>query len=186
MLIKILEKVGVERKHIKPFLIFLAGITAASVFLIATPFFSTIGPVVLTVLFGFIFCLLWFVAGYVVFRSLLTASVGLSLIIFIGQSYCQLSLDKQVADDQLMTLIGFGFIYVIAQFGRSLFKEIFGDKQAKEEWRQKGMIAVFKEINQDKHSWLVLVIYGALVSLFVWQVFSVIDPIIHNLCVYTK
>jgi hypothetical protein len=181
---KLLEKLGVERKDIKPFLFFAVGVAIVSAILINAPIFNTIGPVVLVIVFGIFFSILWFVAGYVVFRSLLAASVGLSLIIFIGQSYCALPVNEQVANTSLMTLIGFGFIYVVAQFGYSLFRELFGDKRAKEEWRQKGIIGVFKEINHNKHSWMVLVTYGLLVSLFVWQIYSVIKPIIDGLCVY--
>jgi len=181
---KLLDKLGVQKKDFKPFFVFVVGVAVLSTVLITTPFFATIGPVVLIIVFGIFFSVLWFVAGYVVFRSLLSASVGLSLIIFIGQSYCALPASEQVANTSLMTLIGFGFIYVIAQFGYSLFRELFGDKRAKEEWRQKGIVGVFKEINQNKHSWLVLVTYAPLVSLFIWQIFSVIKPIIDGLCIY--
>ena len=83
-----------------------------------------------------------------------------------------------------MILVGFGFIYVVTQFIRSLFRELFGDKRIEDGWKRKGMIGIFKEINHGKHSWMVLVIYGLLVSLFVWQIYNVINPIIHNLCVY--
>jgi len=43
---------------------------------------------------------------------------------------------------------------------------------------------LFKEANSNKHSWFILLIYGLWVSLFVWQIYSVINPIIHGLCVY--
>jgi len=183
-LIRLLEKFGIEKKNLKQFLIFVVGIFIALIILINTHFFSTIGPIILVVLFGIFFTFLWFVAGYAVFRSLLVASVGLSFIIFIGQSYCALPINDQVADSSLMTLIGFGFIYVITQFGRSLYKELFGDRQAKEEWRQKGIVKLFKEANHNKHSWFILLIYGLWISLFVWQIYSVINPVIHGLCVY--
>lgn len=183
-LLNFLERSGLERKNIKPFLIFLIGVVVVSIILITTPFFTTIGPVVLVVVFSVFLLILWAVAGYTVFRSLLATSVGLSLIIFIGQSYCALPVSEQVSNTSLMTLMGFGFIYVMAQFGRSLYKELFGDKEAREEWRKKGLIAIFKEINKNKHSWLILITYGLLVSLFVWQIYSVINPIIHGLCVY--
>lgn len=179
-----MERIGVERKNIKPFLIFLIGVIVLSIILITTPFFTTIGPVVLVVVFSIFLLILWAIAGYTVFRSLLATSVGLSLIIFIGQSYCALPISEQIANASLMTLMGFGFIYVMAQFARSLYKELFGDKQAREEWRKKGLITIFKEINQNKHSWLILITYGLLVSLFLWQIYSVINPIIHGLCVY--
>lgn len=181
---KFLERVGVDRKNIRPFIIFVIGVTVVSVIFITTPLFATIGPTVLIIVLGIFVTTLWFVAGYTVFRSFLVAGVGLSLIIFIGQSYCALPISKQVANTSLMTLMGFGFIYVVAQFGRSLYRELFGDKQAREEWRKKGLVTVFKEINNNKHSWLILITYGLLVSLFVWQIYSVIYPIIHGLCVY--
>lgn len=183
-LVGLLEKLGIERKNLKQFSIFVVGVSIASAILVNTAFFASVGPTLLIIVFGAFFSLLWFVAGYAVFRSLLVASVGLSFIIFIGQSYCALPVSEQVANSSLMTLIGFGFIYVVAQFARSLYRELFGDKQAKEEWRQKGMINVFKEKNQNKHSWLILLVYGSLVSLFVWQIYSVIKPIIDGLCVY--
>lgn len=178
-----LEKMDIERKNLRTFLIFLLAVVIATFLLVSTQFLSAVTPILFVVVFGTLFSVLWFVAGYAVFRSLLVASVGLSFIIFIGQSYCAPEVAK-VANDSVMTLIGFGFLYVVTQFVRSLYKELFGDKQAKEEWRQKGMIPLFKEINGGKHSWLVLVTYGALVSLFVWQVYSVIKPIIDGLCVY--
>jgi len=183
-ILKLLERVGVERRDLTAFSVFVLGVIIVSAIFVATPFFATIGPIVLTIIFGIVFTLLWFMAGYVVFRSFLVASVGLSFIIFIGQSYCAIPLDRHVADSSLMALIGFGFIYVAAQFGRSLYRELFGDKQAKEEWRKKGMTGLFKDANRNEHSWLILVIYGLLISLFVWQIYSVIKPIIDNLCIY--
>jgi hypothetical protein len=181
---KLIERIGVDKKNIKPFLIFLVGIIVVSIFLVNTSFLSTVGPVMFTLVFGFFVLALSVMAGYAVFRSLLTASIGLSLIIFIGDEYCHLPVGQQVANNSLMTLIGIGFAYVVVQFIYSLFKEFFGDKEAKDEWRRKGIIAVFKEMNGNKHSWLVLVIYGLLIALFVSQIYNVINPIIHGLCVY--
>lgn len=178
------EKIGIEKKNQKTFLIFLVAVTLATFFLVNTQFLSAVTPVMFVVVFGIFFSILWFTAGYTIFRSLLVASVGLSFILFIGQSYCALPEIDRVANGSLMTLVGFGFIYVGVQFIRSLYKELFGDKQSKEEWRQKGMIPLFKEINNNKHSWVVLLTYGALVSLFIWQIYSVIKPIIDGLCVY--
>jgi hypothetical protein len=178
------EKTGIERKNQKTFLLFLVAVALATFFLINTQFLSAVTPVMFVVVFGIFFSALWFVAGYSVFRSLLVASVGLSFILFIGQSYCALPEVDRVANDSLMTLVGFGFIYIGVQFVQSLYKELFGDKQAKEEWRQKGMIPLFKEMNGNKHSWLVLLTYGALISLFIWQIYSVIKPIIDGLCIY--
>jgi hypothetical protein len=179
-----MERMGVEKKNIKPFLIVLAVFIVASIFLINTSFLSTVGPLMFTIVLGFFVLALSVMAGYAVFRSLLVASVGLSLIIFIGDEYCHLPVGQQVANNSLMTLIGIGFAYVTVQFLYSLFKELFGDKEAMSEWKVKGVIAVFKEMSGNKHSWLVLVIYGLLIALFVSHIYNVINPIIHGLCVY--
>lgn len=180
----LVEKFGVDRKYLKQFIVFLVIVSVAIFFLIQSGILSKVGPIVFIVIFGVFFIILWFVAGYTVFRALLVASVGLGFIIFIGQSYCELSASERTANNSLMILIGFGFIYVATQFIRSLYKELFGDKGAKEEWRQKGMIPLFKEINGGSHHWLVLIVYGGLVCLFVWQVYNVVNPIIRGLCVY--
>lgn len=182
----LLEKMGVQRKDLRLFAVFMIGVMLVSWFLINSPLFASISSVVLIGLFAILFTVLWFVAGYAVFRSLLGASVGLSLIIFIGQSYCMLPEEHRTANDSLMALIGFGFIYVTAQFVLSLYRELFGDKRANEEWRQKGMVRIFKEINDNEHSWFVLITYGLLICLFVWQIYSVVKPIIDGLCVYNK
>ncbi len=180
----IFEKMRIERKYLKTFLLFLFGITVAIFFLVSTQALFVIAPIILVTLFTLFFSVLWFTAGYAVFRSLMVASVGLSFIVFIAQSYCELSEIYRTANDSLVTLLSFGFIYVGAQFLRSLYKELFGDIEAKEVWRQKGMIYLFKEINQQTHSWLILVTYGAIISLFIWQIYSVVKPIIKALCVF--
>ena len=179
----LLKNKGVNKSDLRKFLLFIIGIIIVSSVLIFTPFFSKIGPIVFIISFSILFSVLWFVAGYAVFRSLLVASIGLSFIIFIGQSYCAPNV-AHVANDSLKTLIGFGIIYTCAQFCRNLYCELFGYKKSKEEWKQKGIIEIFKEANQGKHSWLILVIYIPLVSLFIWQIYRVIVPIINSLCVY--
>jgi len=179
----LLKSKGVNNTDLKKFFGFIAGVVVFSVILIFTPFFSTIGPVVIMIIFGIFFIIMWFMAGFVVFRSLLVASVGLSLIIFIGQAYCAPDV-AHIANDSLKTLIGFGFIYVITQFFMNLYRELFGDKNSDSESKRKGTIIILKEINQGKHSWFILIIFILLISLFVWQIYRVITPIIQGLCIY--
>lgn len=180
----LLKRINLDKKNIKPFLIFLVVAIVLFVLFVATPFLSTIGPILFTIIFGFFLLFISVIAGYAVFRSLLAASIGLSLIIFIGQSYCSLPINEQVANTSLVTLISIGFIYVSVQFIYSLYKELFGDKEAKEEWRRNGIITLFKEANSNKHSWFALFIYALFIALFISQIYSVINPIIHGLCVY--
>lgn len=170
---------GINRADLGKFLVVIGGVAVFLAVIIFTPIGSKIGPIVAAVAFAILFIILWSIAGFVVFRSLLAASIGLSLVIFIGQSYCA-STVVHSANESLKALLGFGLIYVIVQFGINLYKDLFGEKDSREKWRQKGTIAIFKEINKGKHSWLVLAIYIPLVSLFVWQISQVINPIIQS------
>lgn len=171
---------GMDRVYIKKFLIVSVGVITAAVIFSRIP---SLTYIVAIILFGILFTVLWFFAGYAVFRSLLVASVSLSFIIFIGQSYCSNEV-VHTANDSVMAVIGFGFIYTIAQFFRNLYKELFGDTEAKEKWRQKGIIPTMKDINNGKHSKLALSLYVLLVGLFISQIYQAVNPIIKGLCIY--
>jgi 4-hydroxybenzoate polyprenyltransferase len=171
---------GIKKADIKKFLLVALFVLA---FIIVFNQFPSLSGIVAITLFGILFMVLWFLAGYTVFRSLLVASVSLSFIIFIGQSYCSTDVVHST-NDSVKALIGFGFIYTLAQFLKNLYKELFGDAEAKEKWRQKGIISIMKEINEGKHSWLVLTVYILLIALFMSQIYQVVNPIIKGLCVY--
>lgn len=134
-------------------------------------------------LLSVIFVILWILAGILVFRSLITASVGLSFIIFLGQSYCSSSVLK-TANDSLKVLISFGLAYVSVQFLFNLYKDLLGDKKSPEEWRQSGVLNLMMEPELKASSWIFVSSYLILLALFISQVYSVVSPIIKALCIY--
>lgn len=126
----------------------------------------------------------WLMAALAVFRSLLIVGAGLSLLLYVAQEYCALPLQERIADDSLQSLIGLGIIFMLAIFAFRLYRELFGDQEAKNEFHQKGALKVFRESNQGKDPWFVLLLYALFIGLILSQVFQVLYPIFSNLCVY--
>src|SRR5690606_5348021 len=76
--------------------------------LAATYWSEYITPVVLGLLFvGLLIATLvtWLMAALAVFRSLLIVGAGLSLLLYIAQEYCALSIQERLADESLQSLI---------------------------------------------------------------------------------
>jgi hypothetical protein len=126
----------------------------------------------------------WLMAALAVFRSLLIVGAGLSLLLYVAQEYCALPIQERIADDSLQSLIGIGIIFMLAIFAFRLYKELFGDLEAKNEFHQKGALKVFRESNKGKDPWFILLLYALFLGLILSQVFQVLYPIFSNLCVY--
>lgn len=127
----------------------------------------------------------WLMAALAVFRSLLIVGAGLSLLLYVAQEYCALPIQERLADDSLQSLIGIGIIFMLAIFAFRLYRELFGDQEAKNEFHQKGALKVFRESNQGKDPWFILLLYALFIGLILSQVFQVLYPIFSNLCVYS-
>ena len=183
---ELFRRLEFKKENLIPFLIFI-GITIA-VFVVGVTFnikITTVALTIIFILFSFLTLFTWLMAGLAVFRALFVVGAGLSLVIFIGQSFCDVPVKFHTADSSLMNIIGFGLLYVGGLFIVSLYKELYGDKEAKSDSRQKGMIKLFKDMNGGKNPWLILVLYALFLGLFLWQLYQVINPIIDNLCVYS-
>lgn len=120
--------------------------------------------------------LLWLKAGKTVFDSLVevsgTAGVIISVTIFLTKSYCELPIEAQTATESLKSLYTFGLIYGTYIFGKSLYH------------KTKNEIGIFREANRESNPRLILFLYVLLVLLFLWQLYAVLNPIIHNLCIF--
>jgi|SRR3989344_381088 len=131
---------------------------------------------IFVIVFGLFILILWVKAGSSIFKTFIelsgTAGIVISVTIFIVQQYCALPLEKQVSTGSLVNLYAFGLIYSLYLFVSAFTKQIKRD------------ISEFKETNNNKHSWLILVVYLGLVLLFLWQFYAVINPIVTNLCIY--
>lgn len=147
-----------------------------------------LAPIVFTlllILLIIITLMAWFMAAVAVFRSLLIVGAGLSLLLFISIEYCNLPLHERIADDALMSLIGISVIFIVSIFSYRLYRELFGNPDAKNEFDQKGALMIFREANQGKDPKLFLILYALFVGLIVSQVYQVLFPVFSNLCVYS-
>lgn len=117
---------------------------------------------------------LLFIAGKVVFKALFVVSAGLSLMIFLAQSYCDLPVSAHTADSALKFLFGFGLVYIGYLFLESLQVELAGG---------------FKELkdpNGDEKllAWVAMILFTAFIAFFVWELYRVMNPLVSNLCIY--
>ncbi|HCC05165.1 TPA: hypothetical protein DEP58_02560 [Patescibacteria group bacterium] len=143
---------------------------------ILSQFFPTFPFIFFFVVFSVLLALLWFLAGKVVFDSLVeiagTAGVIVSVIIFLTTSYCNLPNEVRTADTSLVFLFSFGSIYSLFLFYKAFNKNL--DK----------MFDELKTVSDKKTPWWILVLFIILLILLLWQFYLVIDPIIKNLCIY--
>lgn len=137
---------------------------------------SRIGYVVLFIELGVVVLITWGLAGHTVMKTLFAVSVGLSLLIYLAQSYCDVPITMRTVggDAALMSLVGFGILYVGIEFLKTLRREI------SERLKQ------LTEMNNKKRPWFIVVPYGLFTGIFAWQVGQVLMPIINSLCVYHK
>ncbi len=164
------------RKQIVSFIIFLCAAIFAYLMAKYGEQVQKIGYVVLIAELLILTLITWGMAGHTVMKVLFGVSVGLSLLIYLAQSYCDVpaTLRTSTSNSALMSLIGFGIIYIGFDYLRLLRKEIMD------------RLKTLSEINNHKRPWLVVVPYGLFTGLFTWQVVQVLVPIINSLCVYTR
>lgn len=146
--------------------------------------FSNVTSLLFIISFSLLFILIWIKAGISIFKSLFIVGASFSLIIFIAQEYCKVPIEARISDKSLEVFLSFGLLYVISVFVKSLYKELSGDKDAKDELTQKGAFKIFREINNGKDSFLILLIFAIVFGTFLGQLFQVVYPIINNICIY--
>lgn len=139
--------------------------------------FSAIGLALLTMF-------TWSLAALAVFRSLMVIGAGLSLILFIAQSYCGLDVTERLADDSLRSLIGISILFIGVIFIVRLYRELFGDPEGKREFDKVGTLKSLRDANEGKDSFIILVLYASFMGLILGQLFKVLYPIFDNLCIY--
>jgi hypothetical protein len=175
---------GIKVTDRKQFGFYVLGVICGAV---AIKYFSVLMMSIPILMFlgMFLFVLfMWGYAGVIVFRSVLPASVALSLLLFLGIEYCQVLPEFRTADDSLRYMMAFGLAYVAFQFGLSLFKELVGNKKAEGELQRKGVIEILKEVNKGKHDLILLMTLGFVVALFVWHFGMVVSSLVQNMCIY--
>ena len=169
------ERININRGN---FIHFIALLIVVGVVVELSMVFN-LAPIFLAIVLGVLILFSWYMAGVAVFRSLLSAGVGLTLLFYIAELYCKVPEIHRNADSSLQALLGFGLIYVIFIFANSLWKELVGDKEKD----LKGSIRFFKDMNNGKKPWIILIPYAMFIGLFVYQLWQVIHPILNNFCV---
>jgi hypothetical protein len=162
-----------KRLDLKSILIFAA--VALFAYLATTalqPYLDRIAFVLLAIELTIIFTIVWYFAAHAVLKSLFGVSAGLSLVIYLAQSYCAVPAAMRTADNALKSLVVFGMIFIGIEFCTSLYKE--GMARSNQ----------FMEVNDHKWPWLILILFAIFTGIFVWQVVQVIVPIVNDLCVY--
>jgi hypothetical protein len=179
------NKTKEERDKMIKYLIFLVSTLIVGFFLKLLKIdFSSLASILFAISFSILFLIIWTKVGISIFKSLFIVGASFSLIIFIAQEYCKVPIEARINDQSLIIFLNFGLLYIGATFIRSLYKELFGDKDSKNELTHKGAFKIFREINDGKDSWIILIIFSIVFGTFLSQLFQVLYPIINNICVY--
>lgn len=116
--------------------------------------------------------IIYLYAGVVVIRSLFTVAAGLSLIIFIAQSYCAVPRTES-SDQALSSLIIASLLYITLSFSRTMYKE---------------MVKHYKQFDDGpettKEALFVSSVFVMSIVFFLSSIYKVMYPIITNLCIY--
>lgn len=115
---------------------------------------------------------IFILAAFAIMKSLVEVAVGLSLLIFLSQSYCAVPNHALTSDNALKSLLGVGLIYISCYFLWSLGKS---------------MIKNFNKIKENTWSWkkiLFIALFLSFTLLLVWDIYQIVQPIISNLCIY--
>jgi hypothetical protein len=125
------------------------------------------------ILFGGALLIIMVIAGFATLKSLFFVAAELSLLIFLSQSYCDISNRSIVSDNALKTFVVVGLLYIIFNFFHSLYKTV-------KKYYKKSI---------EKNTSLKERIFGVIVFLifttfFMVQIYLIVNPIILNICVY--
>jgi hypothetical protein len=112
------------------------------------------------------------VAGLVVVRSLFHVAAGLSLLIFLAQSYCASSGLTVTSNNALKGLMIIGLVYIASDFAKTIY---FGLKEN---------LKSVSEVKSRLEKILIVFLFIAFAFIFVLAVYQVVDPIITSFCVY--
>lgn len=131
--------------------------------------------VILGILWLLILSIAMYLAGAIVVKSLFKVAAGLSLVIFLAQSYCLPEVARTVSGDQaLKLLMVLGLAYVMYDFLTAVYLE----------FKERGR--TFKEAD-GRWKFMGVVMVGLLflfIATFVFMVYQVVSPIVLGLCIY--
>jgi len=166
------EKLNLKKENLIP-LVFAITVTAIAV--IDSKYFDyhLLGVmwIIIAILLSILVLIIMIIAGFTIMKSLFRISAGLSLIIFLAQSYCAGPVTS-TGNIALMSLISIAFIYMLFDFFNTLYKAVTEN---------------FQKLKTQKGSFekaLFVLLFALFAYFFLWAIYEVISPIILNLCIY--
>ena len=126
------------------------------------------------IMIGIVLLLSFIFIGKAFMGALVKISAGLSLLIFLGQSYCSIPIKTEAGNSSLKLILLVGLIYLIFDF-LSVFIDGTGE-----------FLETFKPIKKDLF-WkiaFIIVFYVSVVGIFIFALYQVVNPIILNLCIF--
>lgn len=180
-----LEKRGITKDKEVYLIIFFVMLILGVIFGSFFPQYLNTSLSMIAVVFFLIICLIisW-LAVIAVFRSLILAGAGLSVLSFIALTYCNIPVSLRTADDALKNILGIGIVYILYVFFSSLFKLLIGDKKAKDKLWKKGLISLMKDMNGGKISFFIFSMFMIFTGSFIWQLYRVMYSIYSSLCIF--
>lgn len=164
---------SVQKKEILPFIFSLIITTSflGGYYIFGKQFFSILW-IINGILLAAILAIIMFFTGFIVLKSLFLIAAELSLLIFIAQNYCVSSLRTELSDGALKSLLILGLIYIVVLFFH-FFHKVLKEKYKvieKEKWsKEKIFFVIFSLI---------------FMTVFIVQVYLIMQPIILDLCVF--
>jgi len=167
------DELTLKKENIRPFLLSV-GITLFFFIgyqLLGNHFGEVMGMFTM-ILFALMLVIFVIIAEFTVLKSFFLVAAELSLLIFLAKSYCDVPNRSAVGNEALKNLLTIGLFYIAVTFGRSLWKAIkeHYKKVEKERWSKEKILAIAL--------FLIFTVF------FIGQIYSVIKPIILNLCIY--
>jgi hypothetical protein len=168
------EKLNLDRKNITAAIFSL--IVTSAFFLDQSVFHHELLSVLLVVdsiLLGIILLFAIIMAGFTVMKALIEVAAGLSLLIFLAQSYCSSGYTNSAGNDSLKSVLAMGLLYMSFHFFQKLYESLT-DNLKKIRGKEGGRV----------EKTIVIALYIIFTGLFLWEIYRIIDPIVRGLCVY--
>ncbi len=125
---------------------------------------------------AFLMLIMWiiFKAGFTVMRTLFLVNAEIALLIFLAQAYCDVILTKMPSDDALKLVMVIGVAYISYEF----FKRLLD-----------ALTTRFESVSRKLYTWekiCIIAVFLFFTLVFVYALYQVVNPIISNLCIYTR
>lgn len=167
------EKIKIDKRNIKPFIVSLIiALFSFLAFHYCSGYFVNVIWVFSVILLVFLLLIIMIKAGFVVLKSFFVVAAELSLLIFLSQSYCNVSGHSIESDEALKSLLAFGILFIAISFLKSLYEELNKDYK------------VIKNEPWSKEKIIFMSCYFLFIYVFIWNICLVMIPILSDLCVY--